>query len=83
MFVTQLDSTPIPSTSISTVSPSFNVAVVPGVPVKIKSPGSIVINLLTHSIIDGTSNNKSEVLLDCTVSPFNFALIAKLEGSSP
>ena len=58
-------------------------AVVPGVPVKIKSPGSIVINLLTHSIIEGTSNNKSDVLLDCTVSPFYLALIAKLDGSSP
>ena len=35
--------TPMPSISISTTSPAFNAVVVPGVPVKIASPGSRVI----------------------------------------
>ena len=54
-FRTGFPSIPIPSISISTMSPPCMSPGWPGVPVMMTSPGSRVMTLLTNSIIVGTS----------------------------
>ena len=67
---TGLRSKPMPSISTSTKSPAASLLVAPGVPVKMRSPGSSVTQRLIQLTMVAQSKMKSAVRSFCTTSPF-------------
>ena len=73
---------PIPSTVTSTTSPATSGPTPAGVPVRITSPGSIVITEVTNSIRKAQSKIICAVLPSCLVAPFTRVPMARCDGSS-
>ena len=72
---------PKPSIATEIVDPAGIAPIPAGVPVRITSPGSKVITLVTNSIICGILKIISERFDDCFTSPFKVAVIPWSAGT--
>jgi hypothetical protein len=80
---TRFLSVPIPSITISTVSPALRGPMPSGVPVAMTSPGSKVMMPEIKLINLGLPKIRSHVLPDCFISPFTRVSSFKLKGEIP